>query len=655
MQLMGFPEVGAVRYPSQVVADWDAVIGHLRSHPEEASYSVNDGPLNQSDPFVSSIAGTQRNELPVYLALKNKTTPITMLALQAFIDAFPDAFTTINIQMFHEVYKDLPDNLRDLLFAQNPLFIRSKLLQLLGLPSKGVSHEREHNEGTTVDWASVLEHALTRPEEAATATQFKFGTAQPFYPLFVAISIERSIDNGVTRPRAIPESLPAIEAIMDAFPQALDSDELFACTTSGVPDDVFGATARRKPDLARTQLFQLLGLSRSPWSPSGLSRLDRRQPQPDWDAVETHLRLFPEEASVLDLMPRNGPQEQHQSPLERALFSYRPVPHTLVEHLLDIAPEVVLRQDSAALVEACWNRFVDDATVELIFECNPSQAGYVLESTYALHKAVQMQRGLQLVRNLIRAYPDALEIPTDESAVVLLKARSPQMVELLLDEGVHHGVGGAGGLFLDGFEEKRQTLDHFIELAFVDGFWEMLCVCLRHAVACQHGVADRASCMLVHAAIEFGKKLAVVERACYEHPEVITQMDTIGRTPLVIAIDVLHNLHGQNDDDMSDFLWEDNPTRLVSLLIQGVSIPDSRGRLPLHLAIDKGLPSEVITNLATSNGAALLVRDTVTFLLPFMMAASQDHLESTFHMLRTAPQALYTSNRSSMDCQDLPC
>ena len=95
----------------------------------------------------------------------------------------------------------------------------------------------------------------------------------------------------------------------------------------------------------------------------------------------------------------------------------------------------------------------------------------------------------------------------------------------------------------------------------------------------------------------------------------------------------------------------DNNAAGVNVLIQyfpgSASIPDKRGRLPLTVALDKKRRwDQGVSVLLKAFPDALLVRDPVTRLFPFMVAAIEDKhiIDIVFTLLKLSPSAIEMKN-----------
>jgi hypothetical protein len=162
--------------------------------------------------------------------------------------------------------------------------------------------------------------------------------------------------------------------------------------------------------------------------------------------------------------------------------------------------------------------------------------------------------------------------------------------------------------------------------------WEKTLIFLQ---AESTGTVDSVAFLLTHAAIALTIPYCVIFLAVSLRPEELVQRDSHGRTPLILALEI--NLDTYHEHSLLQLLVETQP-------IAG-SMPDSDGRLPLHLALTR---REFIDwkdgteSIFRSEPTALLTMDPLTKLYPFMLAAmhEQGHPTTTFELLRADPSVI---------------
>jgi hypothetical protein len=134
--------------------------------------------------------------------------------------------------------------------------------------------------------------------------------------------------------------------------------------------------------------------------------------------------------------------------------------------------------------------------------------------------------------------------------------------------------------------------------------------------------------------------LHVVQLAARLYPQQLLQKDKDGNTPLSLAIQ-----NTCSADIVNALLWE-NP--------RAASVRDGNGRVPLVLAIDKGVYSyhDVLAHVFAAEPAAVTARDPITALFPFCIAAlktqsdcddKEQQVSTIYQLLRIDPSVLVQS------------
>jgi ankyrin repeat protein len=120
----------------------------------------------------------------------------------------------------------------------------------------------------------------------------------------------------------------------------------------------------------------------------------------------------------------------------------------------------------------------------------------------------------------------------------------------------------------------------------------------------------------------------------------LLEKDKDGNTPLSLAIQ-----NTCSADIVNALLWE-NP--------RAASVRDGNGRVPLVLAIDKGVYSyhDVLAHVFAAEPAAVTARDPITALFPFCIAAlktqsdcddKEQQVSTIYQLLRIDPSVLVQS------------
>ena len=224
--------------PMTVRADWSKVIDRLASHPEEAN--------------ASDFAKHHRDPHPLFWALKNEVTPITVPALNAFLRAYPNAVTqprspVVNIVMQNSVLNRQPQEMIDILLKVNPKHLcgrrRTRTFQLMGFPLMHIDSppSRLYVE-KRVDWQALEIHLKEHPQEASILCRQH--TGHLIFPLEAAVQFEND---------PVPHS--TVELLLSLCPEAAtidDSSALFmACATRNQADpEVIGTILKANPAAA---------------------------------------------------------------------------------------------------------------------------------------------------------------------------------------------------------------------------------------------------------------------------------------------------------------------------------------------------------------------------------------------------------------------
>ena len=185
------------------------------------------------------------------------------------------------------------------------------------------------------------------------------------------------------------------------------------------------------------------------------------------------------------------------------------------------------------------------------------------------------------------------------------------IVRLLINEGQRIGVGGskaAGGVLVENMEgltplgvfcsiisgyEKRNT--KVLNTTRRGHLWEILCLLLRKTYSAVFGYAVGHGEVL-HAALELGCPVHIVQRLIQEVPEQSERRNI-------------------------------------------------KGRLVLSLALESGMPLSLLQRILCDAPKVLHTRDSLTGMYPFMLAASgeeEEKLNTVYWLLREDPTVLKT-------------
>jgi len=492
-----------------------------------------------------------------------------------------------------------------------------------------------------------------------------------------------------------PLTKEVLTAFIEAYPDVVNDPRsllaVAACKNSvlcnSIPDivDIFQRANPHICGLLRTRTFEFMGFS---------SAFDGSSPQfndhrgaghiVNWQDLENHLRENPGEAKIA--CPTDGGGAM-LFPLEVALqFQYSPPPLSTVQLLLQLCPEAATIDDSCALMWACSLHLLEDPeVVRAILKANPRMAGVNGQHTAECH--IEEQFGLPLhtavfflpcaarvVPDLMEAYPAAIsDISSIYSQIPLQVAirdrriASVELIKVLLQYGHQHKVGeecGRGQLFFaDDRNEDWMAMTHLIEIAFITregrsghaeiaerGF-QKACLGFQAAGAFKTklNVATMWEHPLLQGAIEFAKMQWIVMQILDRHTTQadLTRMDALGRTPLMVAIEMAgsndyHDPDEINFDAILQRLLDDGQngsSEAASLPMNVNGIP----MLPLHQALSQGVGLEDGSrHIVNAYPEALSIPDPQSKLLPCLLAAvgERGRVENIFGLMIMRPNLI---------------
>lgn len=136
---------------------------------------------------------------------------------------------------------------------------------------------------------------------------------------------------------------------------------------------------------------------------------------------------------------------------------------------------------------------------------------------------------------------------------------------------------------------------------------------------------------IIHAAAFCSVPRCILNMAVRMYPDELTEKDENGDTPLSILLSRPKPCKstcgwGRSDDIRLQDAREIEAMDMMQTILwadpAAAAVPSLNGRLPLHLAIDNGLNwADGIQDIFKANPSAVLVRDPITRLFPFMQAS----------------------------------
>lgn len=539
---------------------------------------------------------------------------------------------------------------------------RSTLLQLMGFPVIGAAN------ALTVqpNWPAVTERLKRHPTEAAAKDSFRncnitpidvnrdnhhatywFGTHEKF-PILLALTNEN-----------VPLTKDTLDAFIEAYPDIVTNPRstvmAIAYQNPNTRPEVIETLFKTNSHLCRpkrTTAFQMMGFP-APWQERpGMHYCYARGGgyQVDWEALEHHLEEHPIEAKITCI---GWQKDSFIFPLEAALFfQHPPIPLSTVQLLLRLCPEAATIPDSSILYLACTSRRQEDPEViRAILNSNPSLAGtnnhYI--TTYAeqglpITEAVNLPCALQILPDLIRASPCSISSENQERSTALqIVAETyiprPGILKILLEAGHRNpaGFGDKGQLYSTGTCGDVHAMENIVsystavntdEIEYGVIRWENFCLGIQAAGAFQTGLSAEAmwDYPLLQAVIEFGEEQCNFEKIFREsHPDDFTRVDAMGRTPLIVAINVASDIPDNEMiiQEVIQMLLNDQQggsSQAAEMPIKNSN--DGSTILPLHYALRLGVGfDDGLGHIVDAFPGALDIVDPETKLLPFLSAA----------------------------------
>jgi len=347
----------------------------------------------------------------------------------------------------------------------------------------------------------------------------------------------------------------------------------------------------------------------------------------DWEAVQERISSHPKEASEKDCI--------HQLfPLDIALKSElkQKIPLQIYSSMIEANPYNV-GESSISLIK---QSFPSPYTIELLQQM--LNVGVFIDEQRILEVALT-QGNDDAVKVLLERAPHAVKAKSPKTGRLPLhvacQVGKPEIVELILDLGVKHDVGGpfgAGGIYEKDFmcDTPLGIIIHEMNNPFETEASRNLRTCAATAYLVR---GDTNYFPILHTAlfistpVAFERVLAIAK----EFDEYLSGTDLYGRTALVKAI------HFKKEHPHSKKLIS---TLLGWSLKSLACVRDGAGRLPLHIAAEMDLEwNNGLEDIVHANIAALGDPHSVTGLYPFMIASLQ--LESAYFLLREKPEVIF--------------
>ena len=362
----------------------------------------------------------------------------------------------------------------------------------------------------------------------------------------------------------------------------------------------------------------------------------------DWPGALARIASHPDECKVVGV--------QGRTPLHVACD--HDAPAVVIEALLKAYPEASLlvgTSDMNPLHITCSSQHASVHVVRVLLD-----GGHKLQSSMRdvdgdtpLHAACRCGAPIEVLEVLLEANPDAVCERDYEGLTPLLRLWVRYFV--ILGDDVIQGVKGPADLTGELGEAWNNT--------------ELLLQCAHSLKKTKQDdqAPPQYTFRTVHAASAVDCPRPVVKIAAIIQPNHLEQKDENGMTPLLIAAQapifkvrdlsdegylLEDRIHG--DDTYNEATNEEDPDcsqpSVIDILVDagpnGACIPDTHGRLPLHLAIESGKRwSEGVKAILEAYPDALSQVDVKTSLLPFMQAASveQPDCGTIFDLLRKDP------------------
>jgi ankyrin repeat protein len=373
----------------------------------------------------------------------------------------------------------------------------------------------------------------------------------------------------------------------------------------------------------------------------------------DWAGSLARIASHPEEASTVGIQGRTALH----------LACDQDAPAVVVQALLAAYPEASLMVGTSnmnPLHITCSSQHASVQVVRVLLESDMGREASKrqdVDGDMPLHAACRCGAPMEVLEVLLRANPDAVNERDYEGLTPLLRLWVRYFV--ILGDDVIDAVKGPADLTGELGEAWNKT--------------ELLLRC-AYFLENKEGTSFRA----VHAAAAIDCPRAVVKIATILHAHQVEELDEKQMTPLLIAAmtpifkirdlsddgylleDRIHGdekLESDYDENHSD--GDSMQPSVIEILVSASSdpacVPDSTGRLPLHLAIASGkLWAHGVKAILGANPDALMVQDSKTKLYPFLLAAETPNSETNtiYELLRSNPSLIQCALETVM-CHEI--
>jgi ankyrin repeat protein len=360
----------------------------------------------------------------------------------------------------------------------------------------------------------------------------------------------------------------------------------------------------------------------------------------EWAGALARIASNPEEASTVGIQGRTALH----------LACDQDAPAVVVQALLTAYPEASLMVGTSnmnPLHITCSSQHASVQVVRVLLESGMGQEASKrqdVDGDMPLHAACRCGAPMEVLEVLLRANPHAVNERDYEGLTPLLRLWVRYFV--ILGDDVIDAVKGPADLTGELGEAWNKT--------------ELLLRCAYlGSLDNEEGTSFRA----VHAAAAVDCPRAVVKIATILHAHQVEELDEKHMTPLLIAAkapifkvrdlsdegylleDRIHGDENQENSDVEDHSDGDSQQpSVIEILVTASSdpacVPDSTGRLPLHLAIASGkVWTHGVKAILDANPDALMIQDSTTKLYPFLLAAETLNSETNtiFELLRSNP------------------
>ena len=293
-----------------------------------------------------------------------------------------------------------------------------------------------------------------------------------------------------------------------------------------------------------------------------------------------------------------------------------------------------------------------------------------------LHAACRCGAAIEVLEVLLRANAAAVHERDYEGLTPLLRLWVRYFV--ILGDDVIQGVGGPGDLTGELGEAWKKTelllRSAYHGLAEEDKAHHPVNLKSGGIPGITKGLSSQAGALntafqAVHAAAAVDCPRPVVRIATIIYPHQVDERDENGMTPLLIAArapifkardlsdggylleDRIHGDVTDGDENNQDDDDNSGQPSVIEILLSASSfsacVPDTTGRLPLHLALESGKRwNQGVKDIINCYPDALGLPDVKTKLLPFQTAAegNMSDLCTIFEIIRTNPSLLQVSS-----------